>query len=159
MKKTRKAMFETNSSSCHSIIIDLGDYKRHKLSRNGRLIVTMGYYDEGLLVTPRDKINWLFSMLFTICEGNCYEDEDFQYDLENFLESRKYEIQKIQACIEEVEGPIYIEYRKAPGENGVGMNHELHDEWYDLDDYLKEVGVSLKDFIYSGRVKVNIYHD
>lgn len=162
MKIKRKAMFETNSSTIHSLILDLGDCKKTKLSRNGRVIVRMGHYDSNtdILVTPREKLNWLFTMLFVQYMGNCYDKADFEEDINIFEQERKYDIEDIKEVIEEVEGePVSLEFRMNIGEDGVSLNHQLHGNWYSLDDYLGDIGISLKDFIYNDKVRVKFEQD
>lgn len=83
-KIIRQGMFETNSSTCHTCILDFGAYIPRRVSRGGQIIIRLGYYDNEtpMLVTSREKLNWLVTMLFSSVHGFSEKDM-FDSDLED----------------------------------------------------------------------------
>mgnify|MGYP000993989195 FL=1 len=77
MKKVRKGVFETNSSSMHSIVITedddekYEDYKSRNLSfkdvfetEEDKIVVTLGRYDESVMLdNEQEKIDYIASLL------------------------------------------------------------------------------------------------
>lgn len=103
MKKVRKGVFETNSSSMHSIVITedddekYEDYKSRNLSfrdvfktEGDKIVVTLGRYDESVMLdNEQEKIDYIASLLVS-------ENHDKIQKYRNYYELSKLENELIE---------------------------------------------------------------
>ena len=95
MINIRKNTFETNSSSCHSIILsykDRGYDYDLPVDSNGTFHVKFGEFGWGpdVLRTPYDKISYYITDQIQISGCNWFEnEEDFEKELKEFYNNQK----------------------------------------------------------------------
>ena len=93
MKVTRKSVFETNSSSAHTLCLTSDGRSKLNLDvKDDVLYIDLGEYgqQERRLTTPQEKLNYIFTLAF-----NWYNDEYF--DDEKGLDEALQKIYKIPA--------------------------------------------------------------
>lgn len=92
MQKIRSKVFETNSSSCHSLVIDKNtSYTTMNLNQKGDIEIGTGEYGWGIsrLVTPEEKaayLNTLLIMMKTYFAGQQRLIKNFQMYKNNLIE-------------------------------------------------------------------------
>ena len=92
MEKIRSKVFETNSSSCHSLVIDKNtSYTTMNLNDKGNIVIATGQYGWGnsRLTTPEEKaayLHTLFVMMKMFFSGNPKMSKNFQLCKNNFIE-------------------------------------------------------------------------
>ena len=108
MKKVRKGVFETNSSSMHSIVINedddekYEDYKSKNLSfrdvfetEEDKIVITLGRYNESVMLdSEQEKLDYIATLLVS---ENCDEIPKYK----NYYELSKLEDELIKrtGCI------------------------------------------------------------
>lgn len=108
MKKVRKGVFETNSSSMHSLVITEDDNEKYEdyKSRNlglgdvfetegNKIIITLGRYDESVMLdSEQEKVNYIATLLVS-------ENRDKIPKYRNYYELSKLEDELIErtGCI------------------------------------------------------------
>lgn len=79
MKQCRNNVFETNSSSVHTISISKDGLEPSKLqtNKNNEIIVKLGFFDcSGELITQEEKLSYLMTCIYYI-EPSIVEDCDY----------------------------------------------------------------------------------
>jgi hypothetical protein len=78
--KIRQNVFETNSSSTHSLTINENNYDELYDTiplTNGKIILTGGRYDySGIIDSAIDKLNYLFTFIYLLGEPDSYYNKE-----------------------------------------------------------------------------------
>lgn len=159
MKKvTRNEMFETNSSSVHTLVYS--GLKREKPNlafycRDGQLVhkVRGGIYScEGTLRSQQEKLNYLISWLF-IHKGsdletllNSWSFEDIQRWICDYTGAQRLDVKlKEDYWNEDDEDAVYFDHQSHPSHDQCPVNY------YDKNSVL--------DFIFGEGVELQMSHD
>lgn len=154
----RKNVFETNSSSAHSISFAKSKkpYTVHDnlFIENGVLEIELGQFGWGIdsYNDPYTKLQYALTMVYEVetpytDDGTCDKDNKAFYKTDGFNEifnllHEKYDIKEIE--IESFDG--YIDHQSRYG--------------YDsLDDFLNDYNVTLENFIFNPNVILEIDND
>ena len=102
MKKIRKEVFETNSSSVHSLVISSDGLEKSnfKLNKKGKIEIDFGHFGKEFKIynSQYDKLSYLITCLYYTSNGFNY---DSIYD--------NYEFRKIEDAICKYTGAVGIE--------------------------------------------------
>lgn len=146
MKVIRNGVFETNSSSMHSLSI--GD--RDVISTPSKLFVTLKTYGWGydVLKTPSEKVSYLMSLVASNHGFSTYYDKSATED--DFFEIP--EIEHILDVLKSKGCELYLS-RDSNGDFG-DVDHQSSMPMYKFLD-----GVSLDEFIFNSKYSVIIDND
>lgn len=96
MKVTRKSVFETNSSSAHTLCLTTDCRSKLDLNiKDGVLTVELGEYgpQERRLTTPQEKLNYIFTLAFNWYSDKYVVEQDELDDvLKKLHENTDYEL-------------------------------------------------------------------
>lgn len=87
MKKIRKEVFETNSSSVHSLVISKDGLEKSnlKLNKEGKIEITFGSFGKAFNIysSQYDKLSYLITLLYYISNGFNYESiyDNYEFKL------------------------------------------------------------------------------
>lgn len=87
MRKIRKEVFETNSSSVHSLVISNDGLEKSnlKLNKEGKIEITFGSFgkDFNIYSSQYDKLSYLITLLYYISNGFNYESiyDNYEFKL------------------------------------------------------------------------------
>lgn len=91
-RQIRRGVFETNSSSIHSLVISKeGRMKsRLKLNEEGKIVVNFGHFgkDYNIYKNQKDKLSYLITCLYYLCG----------YDVESIYDSFEFECIQRAVC-------------------------------------------------------------
>ena len=156
-RQIRSSVFETNSSSTHSVSIMGENYKMDNLKADyGEDYITMTFgdfgWEERSYIDPYTKLQYALTMVIET-EGRyniCNSVEEF-YDLEGYkqindvVKSRcGFEVRLDEDSIQEPE----YGYTNHEGY----IDHQSSEDYRCLQEFLDEYGVSLEDFIFDPKV-------
>lgn len=95
MKVTRKSVFETNSSSAHTLCLTTDCRSKLDLNiKDGVLTVELGEYgqQERRLTTPQEKLNYIFTLaVHWYSDKYCIEQDELDDVLKKLHENKDYE--------------------------------------------------------------------
>lgn len=151
MKKIRKNVFETNSSSVHSITISKDGFEPPDLNIRRRkvdgefgnyIIVPLGYFgkDRCLYNTQEEKLSYLLTI--------CYHCSSF-YDRDDFMESWEFKELETEICnyvrqFKKCDG-ILIDERTIEDS---GIDHQTLTDYSSVSDFCR-YGMDYKTFVFN----------
>lgn len=172
MKIIRNAVFETNSSSTHTLVIDMTNSKpKYTLTDKGYLLVNFeDYYYEckyPTFYTVNDKINFVFTMLMSFIFEKKWIDNvkkgvnnhsSYPYVTRNDFMKDKY-VQEIQnLVINKLPNCKGIRFKKGSFDNEGhatgGMDEHHFQGCHSFEEYLKKSGVSLENLILNPNILI-----
>ena len=141
MKKIRKNVFETNSSSTHALTVGkvLGeDYVPY-----GNNLKIKWFDEEETLTTLKDKVSYLVSH---IASWYVYNAEDYEDLIEQVKEN--WDFKRIEKYVWEKYGKkiVFPEYN-GDLEDMVEINHQLISWNHHLDDVLEDIVDEERDYL------------
>ena len=153
MKQIRNNVFETNSSSVHSISIDTSGLEPSYLSKNkdNKIVVKLGTFDKDdrLYTTQDEKLSYLITCLYYIL-GQPYTVAEFEEDL--YADYRFKYIEEAVCKYANADGIIvtdikdaYIDHQSVPY-NDIEIISAYNDE-------------SIIEFIFNKYIKLHTYCD
>lgn len=159
MIQIRKNVFETNSSSTHSLVISKKersyDYSL-PVDDDGTLTITFGEFGWGpeLLITPIEKLSYLVTDrggLYDIPEELKNADDNAIYDfIMEESEAIKDIVEVVKNCCPEVKE---VRFELGDSWNPFGyVDHQSHGTSYGVD-------LSIEDLIFSNKVVIMIDND
>ena len=183
-KQIRNKVFETNSSSCHSLSINtnvtpyLSPHLKSAISKADNMLhIRFGEFGWGYdeYTNPYDKLQYALTMVLET-EGRTaddfYETEGFKAInelIKNFLSCDGIAIdseitQKTYYHHKwDDKNMEYIEDRSRPPytwlESDGYIDHQSHEDYDNLNDFLFDYSVSLFDFIFNPGIKLIIDND
>lgn len=111
MINIRNGLFETNSSSVHSLVL-----KEHNYPKRDKIVIRPMQTDDMIITDIEDKVSYLAS--FIIYNSYCYGDLTELRD--NYSWNRfKGEVEEILGCD--------IEFCEGYDPDAIEINHQLHD--------------------------------
>lgn len=135
MRKIRNAVFETNSSSTHSLTFNNKENYQY-LEPNKKLVIQfIDTNDYGSLCTLREKVSYLVSQIMNKYKYGALNYEDLIEEVE-----KNWDFKRIKDFVKEKYGKeiVFPEEYKGNLEDIVLINHQLVD-WHDLDDLLRDI--------------------
>lgn len=160
MKQIRRGVFETNSSSTHSVTVDHSKGLSANylyVSEDGYVHAEFGEFDWEVwdYTDQETRLSYLLTMARCLngCNESCYDDVTYEEDIKNFIETRDF------ARINEV----VAEYANCKGlwldPSGGYIDHQSHEDYRTLDDFLHEYNTDIKEFIFGAGVTLHIDND
>lgn len=145
MKVTRKGVFETNSSSVHSLSITSN--KDEWKGKDSVLYVSLGEYGWGYdrLITPSEKVSYLMTLIASYVGyygDNEFTDEDF-FDLSS--------IKDIYKAVKHHGSEIVF------NKCSKGYGYVDHQSIVPMEEFLD--GIDLEDFIFNYKYEIIIDND
>lgn len=135
MKIVRNKIFETNSSSTHSLTFNNKETYNF-LSPNSKLVIEFIDTDDYFsLCTLQEKVSYLVSQIINKYKYGALNYQDLINDIEenwDFKRIKKYVKEKYNKEI------VFPEKYEGNLDDIVIINHQLTD-WHDLDDLLKDI--------------------
>ena len=160
MRQVRRGVFETNSSSTHTITIK-GENKLEKsefsTDINGKVRAKFGNYGWAFhpLETQAERLSYLLTMarIKTGCDEYIWGDGTTKKDKRNFEVTREF-----QAISDAVA-------RNTPDCTGIRididdydegeLDHQSHEEFNSLEEFLDHCGTTIDEFIFGGDIEIN----
>ena len=159
MIQIRKNVFETNSSSTHSLVISKEDHEYNyalPIEDDGPLIIPFGEFGWGpeILAAPIEKLSYLVtdrSRLYDIPEELKNESGDAIYDyIMEESEAIRDIVEVVKSCCPEVEE---VRFELGDSWNPFGyVDHQSQGTSY-------EDGLSIEEIIFSNKVIIMIAND
>lgn len=162
MRQVRKCVFETNSSSTHSVVV-----KRGKGLQPNYLFIS----DDGYIHSEFGEFGWevwnyddqetRLCYLLTMARilEHCNEEsfgggeEDFRIDMDRFMETRSFR---------EIED-VVVEYTGCRGircdRSDYYADHQSREDYGTIHDFLNEYGIDIKEFIFGAGVTLHTDND
>ena len=136
MKKIRTGVFETNSSSTHSLTY-YGDKENYNfLAPNSKLLIEFIDTDDwNCLSTLQEKVSYLVSQIINKYKYQAVDYEDLIHEVSNdwgFIRVKDFVKKKYGKEI------VFPKSYKGTLEDIVLINHQLVD-WHDFNDLLKDI--------------------
>lgn len=159
MRQIRRGVFETNSSSTHSVTVD----HNKGLSPNYLYVSEDGYvhaeFDEfGWEVwdytDQETRLNYLLTMARCLNGNNgWYDEKEKKKGLKKFVKTNDFErISKVVAEYANCNG-VWID-------NSDGyIDHQSYEDYDKLDDFLKEYNTDIEEFIFGAGVVLHTDND
>ena len=168
MYKIRKNVFETNSSSMHSVSVYKNNFKLDppNLRINNKNMVVSGFDDFGWdiqdYISQDSKLRYLLTM---VMEYNAY-GEDFEiYQDKDFKKIEKVVKDYCNCDGIEIDSEIKFEKYSYCGEmmyywdfDGC-IDHQSLEYFFGVNDFLNSWGVTIKEFIFSPNVVLHTDND
>ena len=143
MKKVRNNIFETNSSSTHSLTFNTEE-NYNFLNPNSKLVIEFIDTDDyGYMSTLREKVSYLVSQIINKYKYGALNYQDLISDVEedwDFKRIKEYVKEKYNKEI------VFPEKYEGDLDDIVLINHQLTD-WHDLDDLLKDIYSYSHDYL------------
>lgn len=143
MKKTRVEVFETNSSSTHSLSycknVDLEEY----IPVGDKIIIDFINTDMGgVFVTLKEKVSYLVSHIINNYKYNCLDYEDLVEQVSN-----SYDFKRIKTYVKEHYNKEIVFPKKYDGDIDkiVGINHQLLER--NLEGVLQDLITEERDYL------------
>lgn len=157
MKTIRNKVFETNSSSTHSLIMDDTPNDSYVPESNKIIINFIDTNDERVLYTLRDKVSYLVSHIVDKYKYDCIDYTDLIEQVSN-----NYGFQRIKQFVKEKFNKDIVFPKTYSGdiEDIVNINHQLICS--NLDDLLRELVEYQFDYlqmVLSNNSVIEIGHD
>ena len=160
MKQIRRGVFETNSSSTHSVSIT-GRKMKGKLpvDQNGYVYTSLGEF--GWEVCDyRDaetKLSYLLTMAWELNGyGHKYfrDNDNLQHDIEEFVETRDFQRIERAVCYETGCDGVWLDDTK----DGY-IDHQSCEGYNSIDDFLNDWGTDIEDFIFNKNTVLHTDND
>lgn len=173
MISKRQNVFETNSSSTHSLTLVSRSHKNmYSLSEGGYLEAGFGdYYSECTYedyYTVEDKLRFVLTLLASFYyEVKLHENvkktgkwHSVEYTTQKELKSLP-EFQEIQRLVKiKIPNCKGLRFRKnsflETGEVAGGMDTHHHQECHNLSSYLKKNGITLEQLLFSPNIEISM---
>ena len=143
MKKTRVEVFETNSSSTHSLSycknVDLKEY----IPVGDKIIIDFINTDMGgVFVTLKEKVSYLVSHIINNYKYNCLDYEDLVEQVSN-----SYDFKRIKTYVKKHYNKEIVFPKKYDGDIDeiVGINHQLLER--NLEGVLQDLITEERDYL------------
>ena len=160
MRKIRRNVFETNSSSTHSITFSS---RKNETEPNHLPIDSDGYIHMSLgefgweVASYSDQYNKLAYLLTMCAELNgidfwCINDSEFENSLEEFYDCDEFQL--ISSVIAEYAKCEGIKLDRCEGY----IDHQSHEDYCSIPDFLTQNDTDIIDFVY-GNIIVNTDND
>ena len=150
MKTKRNGIFETNSSSVHTLTIN--NENEYVEPHGSFLIVVPSEYGRmyRVLETPEQKVSYLFSLIATYSGFSYYyEEEGVEFEVSDFM--LLPDVKKILEVINNHDSSIL--YKR--GFEGFG--HVDHQSVMSMNEFLD--GIDLEDFIFNDKYSITLSGD
>lgn len=178
MKQTRKSIFETNSSSTHSVTIKNNDkynYTDFIVDPADHYIhMTFGEFGWGYdeFIDPMTKLQYLLTLLLEINKATFGREGittiDEFYNLDEYILIESIVTEHVEGCkgiciyddgfkVNEYEGPNG-ETRYWTTHNGY-VDHQSCEGYTSLYDFFEEWGTGIEDFIFNEKIELVIDND
>lgn len=135
MKIIRNKVFETNSSSTHSLTFNEKE-NYNFLNPNSKLVIEfIDTNDYGALCTLKEKVSYLVSQIINKYKYNALNYQDLVNDIKedwDFIRIKDYVKEKYNKEV------VFPDKYEGDLDDIVLINHQLTD-WYDLDDLLRDI--------------------
>ena len=160
MKQIRRGVFETNSSSTHSVTID----HSKGLSTNYLYVSEDGYvhaefgefgWEVWNYTDQETRLSYLLTMARCLngCNESCYDDVTNEEDIKNFIETRDFDrINEVVAEYANCKG-LWLD----PSDGYI--DHQSREDYRTLDDFLHEYNTDIKEFIFGAGVTLHTDND
>ena len=173
MKSIRQNVFETNSSSTHSLTLVSRSHKNmYSLSENGYLEAGFGdYYSECTYedyYTVEDKLRFVLTLLASFYYEHKRNEyfkrtnkwQYIEYTTQKELKSME-EFKEIQKLVKKnIPNCKGLRFRKnsfnEKGEVVGGLDTHHHHECNNLNSYLKKNGITLEQFLFSPNIVIQM---
>lgn len=161
MKKVRYNVFETNSSSMHSIII--GNLNLNLNIKNENVFRCF-IDNEGILEIPLGKFGWgvdWYTDPYTKLQyalTMVYETETPYINNRGKNESAFYETSGYNEILDLLRSKCNVQHINIRSFDGY-IDHQSREDYHSLDDFLNEYDVILEDFIFNPNVILKIDND
>lgn len=135
MKIVRQSVFETNSSSTHSLTFNNSENYKF-LSPNNKLVIEFINTDEGdCYATLKEKVSYLVSQIINKYKYNAWDYQDLINNVEE-----NWDFKRLKEYVKGKYGKEIVFPKEYKGnlEDIVLINHQLVD-WNDLDDLLRDI--------------------
>lgn len=135
-KQIRRGVFETNSSSTHSVSIYKRSSTDNQIPKNSEITIKTDY-ERGTFYSEVDKLNFIVIMLASIVEHKCdYED----LEIKSFDEMINLSWFKWLADVVKEESSTEVIYKVPTYWNGKEKTYvPYYDTTYDEDDSIEEI--------------------
>lgn len=157
MKTKREKVFETNSSSTHSLVYSKNNVEGYAPKSDKIIVNFIDTNDEHILYTLRDKVSYLVSHIINSYKYNCEDYEDLKEQVE-----RCYDFQRIADHVKKHYGKEVVLPKTYSGdlEDIVSINHQLYSS--NLDEVLADLVEHNFDYlaeVLSPEQMIEIGHD
>lgn len=135
MKTKREKVFETNSSSTHSLVYSNNTNVDEYTPKSSKLIVNfIDTDDEHILYTLRDKVSYLVSHIVNTYKYDCENYAELKEEIEN-----SYDFNRIVDFVREHYGKEVVLPNTYSGylDDIVNINHQLYS--HNLDEILEDL--------------------
>lgn len=160
-RKIRKGVWETNSSSCHSVSISkkkIMNFALPELDEDGFLIANFGEFgwEERRYNNPTSKLSYALTMVAMIHNGEFDDNEVEFYELDDFQMIEDVVKNKIPGCkgIQMTEHSFNAFW----GIDGY-IDHQSYEDYSCLQDFLNDYDITLEDFIFNADVILQTDND
>ena len=158
-KKVRNSVFETNSSSCHSVSVSENGRRPNEMTidKNGAITVTIRDWDNyNGAWTQSEKLSYLVSLLWARRGYDCSE-----YNIEDFCNC--YQFRSIEEAIcEYVPDCMGLKVKLDPTIDGPWglFNHQILNESSGVEDLVNIYDEEdIIDFIFNDYLHVKVWRD
>jgi hypothetical protein len=161
MKKVRRSVFETNSSSTHSVSIRKGDVRDSYLTVNpddNKVHVELGEYGWGYesLRSQSERLSYLCTMLMMTEARSIKAIEDI-FETDGFKQINNLIAEKCNC------DGIYLDDEIQIKDWGIDINgyidHQSCEDYSNIQDFLNEYNTDIENFIFNDGVTVIIDND
>ncbi len=161
MKQIRHSVFETNSSSTHSVSIHRNS---NKIEQNKMVVCDDGYihatlgkfgWEEEDYDSQESKLSYLLTMAVHkngLCAYNITDEED-QEAIDSLQKTEDFK--RISAEVANHAGckGVVVDYSSGY------IDHQSHEDYRSMDDFLDNYGVSILEFIFGSDVVIHTDND
>lgn len=143
MKLVRNNVFETNSSSTHSLVVNNDRRIEDYTAKNSTILVRfINTDDESILTTLEDKVSYLVSHIVNHYKYNSATYEDLIEDVQN-----DWDFKRLESFVQEYYHKRIVFPVKYSGdlEDIVCINHQLLES--NLDDVLEDIVARERDYL------------
>lgn len=160
MKQIRRGVFETNSSSTHSVTVDHSKGLSPNylyVSEDGYIHVEFGEFGWEIwdYTDQESRLSYLLTMARYLngCNEAYWGDETNEADIENFIETHDFE--RINEVVAECAGCKGLWLEPSDGY----IDHQSREDYSTLDDFLREYDTDIKEFIFGAGVTLRTDND
>ena len=143
MKVIRNKVFETNSSSTHSLTFNKKENDNFWSPNSELVIHSIDTNDYGIFSTLNEKVSYLVSQIINKYKYGALNYQDLINDVEEDWDFRRIKEYIRNNYNKEV---VFPEKYYGDLDDIVLINHQLTD-WYDLDDLLRDIYSYDHDFL------------
>lgn len=144
MKKViRRSIFETNSSSVHTLVVRRKETNNIPVSKTGRMRVKLGYFGKDTTTEFDQMTKMSYVLTVTMVKLGLFDDgrEAFKEHVETLKDNYIYDriLEDVQSYLPEVKEiiPVY-----SPG---YGMDHQMYNN---IDSVYDVINMPISDFVW-----------